>query len=120
MDGGLTRWQSFVLRHTKPGNLILHAISAACFFGAPVVAMLTTNPWWLLPFFVSGLIGSAGHRLFDDGGVNLRETTSAPEVPGYVLIMFWMLARGQWWDEVARARQAMPATPASQPTTPPQ
>ena len=85
----------------------MHAVSASFFFGAPVVALVSWNPWWLIPFFVSGVVGSAGHYLFDDGRVDARETTSAPEVPPYVLLMFWMLLRGQWWDEVARAQQAV-------------
>ncbi len=105
----MTPWQHFVLRHTKPGNLAVHALSAVCFFGGPPMALITWNPWWLAPFLVSGLIGAAGHHLFDDGGVNAREATSQPEVPGYVLIMFWMLARGQWWNEVEGVRSAVQA-----------
>jgi hypothetical protein len=100
----LTPWERFVLRHTHRGNLALHFVSMLMFFGAPVVALVLWSPWPLLAFMTSGLVGTAGHYLFRDGTVSARESTSQPEVPYYVLRMFWLLARGRYAHEVAAAQ----------------
>ena len=105
MDHELTSWDLFVLRHSKPGNLAVHALSLAMFAGSPVVALVTWNPWWLLAFFTSGVVGAAGHYLFDDAGVSLREATSQPEVPYFVVLMFYKLLRGTYWGELEAARE---------------
>lgn len=100
----LSPWERFVLRHTKPGNFAVHALSALLFFGMPILALALWTPWPLLGFAISGWVGAAGHRLFDDGGVSLKEATAQPEVPYYVLIMFWRLATGGYAEELRRAR----------------
>lgn len=100
-------WDLFVVRHTHPGNLAIHALSAALFFGGPVVALLWWTPWPLVGFALSGLLGASGHALFKDGGVSPREATSQPEVPPWVLLMFWMLLTGTWWPEVEQARERL-------------
>ncbi len=104
IEHDLDAWDLFVLRHTKPGNLAVHFVSFLMFFGAPVLALLTWDPWWLLAFFLSGGVGAAGHYAFDDAGVSLREATSTPTVPFFVAIMFYKLARRTYWADVAAAR----------------
>ena len=102
-------WDLFVVRHTHPGNLAVHALSALLFFGTPPLALLLWTPWPLLGFAASGLVGAAGHAVFRDGGVSPREATSQPEVPPWVLWMFWMLLNGTWWPEVEAARERLGA-----------
>jgi hypothetical protein len=105
----LTPWERFVVRHTKAGNLAVHFVSMLLFFGAPPLALVTWSPWPLLGFAVSGLVGTAGHVIFRDGTVSVRESTAQPEVPYYVLIMFWKIARRQYAAEVEAARTKLRA-----------
>ena len=99
----LPRWPAFVLRHRHPGNLAVHAASAVLFWVFPWIALTTGNPGWWIGFLVSGVVGAAGHYVFGDGGVSLREATSQPEVPWYVLRMFWRIARGRYGEDIAAA-----------------
>lgn len=100
----LTAWERFVLRHTKPGNLAIHFLSMLLFYGSPLVALIAWSPWPLVGFVISGAVGTAGHYLFRDGTVSVRESTSQPEVPYYVVVMFWKIARGEYAAEIERAR----------------
>jgi hypothetical protein len=101
--GDLTDWDVFVLRHRKRGNLAVHAVSCVCFFGGLLMAALTGKPVYLLAFFSSGIIGAAGHYLFKDGGVSVREATVQQTVPIYVVRMFWKLAWGTYQADVDQA-----------------
>ncbi len=109
MSGPVTAWDSFVLRHTKTGNLVVHFISALMFYVAPVIALITWNPWWTVPFFLSGGVGALGHYAFRDAGVSLKEATFTPTVPLFVMIMFYKLARGTYFDDVEAARAKISA-----------
>lgn len=100
----LTAWERFVLRHTRPGNLAIHFVSMLLYFGSPLVALLLWSPWPLVGFVVSGVVGTSGHYLFRDGSVSVRESTARPEVPYYVVVMFWKIARGEYGREIAAAR----------------
>jgi len=102
----LSDWHRFVLRHTQLGNFVFHFISMLCFFVSPVVALVTKNPAWLLLFFISGMIGTAGHYIFKDGGVSVREATIKLMVPIYVLRMFASLLKGQYAQEIKNAQLA--------------
>jgi len=99
----LDRWDRFILRHRKGSNLVFHFVSMLLYFGTPVVALVTWNPWWLAGFLCSGLVGTAGHFIFQDGAVSLREATVAREVPYYVPIIFYKIARGTYRADVERA-----------------
>ena len=99
----LDAWDAFVVRHQKPSNLAGHFVSFVCFYGGPVLALATWNPWWLLPFFASGGIGALSHFLTGDGRVDVREATSSPLVVFFVTRMFWRLLRGTYAADIARA-----------------
>ncbi len=101
---GIPAWESFVLRHTKPGNLAVHFVSFLMFCGAPIAALLTWNPWWMIPFFASGLVGSLGHYLFNESNVSLNEATSDARVPFFVALIFYNIAKGTYAAEIAKAR----------------
>ena len=85
----LSEWHNFVLRHQKLGNLGFHFVSSLFFFVSPLLAVWTRNPFWLGFFLISGVLGTAGHYLFNDGGVSVREATFQLSVPYFVLKMFW-------------------------------
>jgi asparagine synthase (glutamine-hydrolysing) len=100
----LSEWESFVLRHQKFGNLAFHLVSALFFCISPLLALLTGQILWLGFFMISGLVGTAGHYLFRDGGVSVREATFQWSVPYYVLKMFWQLLSGCY---AASTREAL-------------
>ncbi len=102
---GLTEWEAFVLNHTKAGNHVLHFISSLCFFGAPLVALYTRNPYYLILFFISGGIGSLGHYLFHDGVVTVRNATVRFKFTFYVVRMFYLLALGLYGDAIRQAHE---------------
>lgn len=108
----LTPWELFVLRHRKPLNLWIHAVSFGMFYGGPVAALISRNPWWLVLFAASGSVGAFGHWVSGDGGVNVREATSSPLVVFYVTRMFWRMARGRYGADIAaaEARHALAST----------
>jgi hypothetical protein len=106
----LTPWDLFVLRHRKPGNLVVHFVSALLFFGTPVAALVLMQPWLLEGFFSSGMVGAAGHYVFKDSGVSVREATVATEVPYFVLVMFYKIARGTYAADIERAMAKSAAT----------
>jgi len=99
----LTDWDRFVLRHRHPGNLVFHFISFLFFFGSPVLAWIFHSYWLLVPFFISGIVGAAGHWLFGDGGVNVRETTSSPQVVMFNTLMLYKIATGAYGRDVRAA-----------------
>ncbi len=118
--GPLTAWELFVLRHTKPGNLAVHGASFVLFW----VGWLAPLPlgdwrWWLL-VPLSGPVGTAGHYLFRDGGVKLKEATVDPLVPLFVTRMFWRLARGAYAQDLARARARYAAHVGARPDPTPE
>jgi hypothetical protein len=99
----LSAWDFFVLRHRKFPNLVVHFVTFVMYWGCLPVAYSMGNPWWLLGLPLSGAIAAPSHYLFDDGGVSLREATWDPLVPFFVTILFWRLARGLYWQDVAEA-----------------
>ncbi|MBC7661926.1 MAG: hypothetical protein H7249_19715 [Chitinophagaceae bacterium] len=102
----LSDWNRFVLRHTKSGNFWFHFVSMLFFFGSPFLALITRNPYWLALFFSSGVLGTAGHYFFKDGGVSVKEATIQLMVPIFVLRMFYLLTIRRYEDEVKKAQHA--------------
>jgi len=114
MNSELTDWETFILRHREPGNLFVHLISWLMFMGGPLLALFTSNAWYLSLFFGSGAVGAFGHFVFKDSGVSLKEATSSKMVPVYVTRMLWSLAQRNYWPQVERAEAraiAMGITP---------
>ncbi len=105
LRGQLSAWDFFVLRHRKTPNLVVHFLTMILYFASPILAYLYKNPWWLIGVPLSGAIAGPSHGVFQDGGVSVREATWDPLVPFFVVIMFWRLARGKYWDDVALAEK---------------
>jgi NAD(P)-dependent dehydrogenase (short-subunit alcohol dehydrogenase family) len=103
----LSDWDLFVLRHHKPGNLVLHFISAAMFFGSPIYGLLTHDWLWFGWFCLSGCIGTYAHYLTGDGTVTLRESSSSPRIVGYNLRMWWRVFIGRYGKDVRSAKRRL-------------
>ena len=99
----LNDWEAFVLNHRKTGNHLFHLVSSICFFFSPAIALWSSNPYWMVLFFISGLIGTAGHYIFDDGRVSVVDATVRKNVPFYVLRMFFEIATGRYSESIACA-----------------
>ncbi|MEN8761980.1 MAG: hypothetical protein ABF290_06050 [Thiogranum sp.] len=99
----LESWDLFVVRHQKPSNLVGHFVSLLLFYGSPLLALLTSQPIWLVGFFSSGAVGALSHHLTGDGKINLKEATSSPRVVFYVTVLFVKLALGTYQNDIDRA-----------------
>jgi NAD(P)-dependent dehydrogenase (short-subunit alcohol dehydrogenase family) len=110
----LSSWDLFVLRHHKPLNLMIHAISALLFFGSPLCGLFTGDWTWFLWWCLSGCIGTAAHYIARDGMVSLREGTSSPQVVGFNVRMWWRVFTGRYRGDImgAKARLAEEQTQA--------
>ncbi len=102
-DVALTEWDRFVIRHRQPGNLAIHFVSFLFFFGSPIAALVFRSWWLLVPFFLSGLVGAAGHYIFDDGGVSVREATSSPQVVMFNVRMVYKVLSGSYGNDIRAA-----------------
>ena len=98
----LSPWEEFVLRHRNPVNLWIHFVSWLMFMGGPLTAIYTRNPWWLAPFFASGLVGAAGHAISGESDVSFKEATHSRKVPFFISRVFLMIALRRYPQEVQR------------------
>lgn len=99
----LTPWDVFVLRHRKPANLAIHAVSFAMFYGGPLAALGAGDWRWMGLFLGSGLVGAFGHWVTGDGGVSVKEASSSPLVVFYVTRMFLRMAQGRYGADIEAA-----------------
>jgi hypothetical protein len=75
----LESWDLFVVRHQKPSNLAGHFISFLLFSGSPLNALLTSQPMWLVGFFISGGVGALICGLiFQEQQHSLASTRNTP------------------------------------------
>ena len=100
----LTNWDLFVLRHRNPVNIRIHLISVLIFWLGPVLALIH-SPWWWIAFFGSGLVGSIGHYISDDGKVDAREATSSVRVIFFASKMALLFLVGRYGREVSQSEQ---------------
>jgi hypothetical protein len=100
MPETMSAWEYFVVRHCTRGNLLVHFVSFVVYWGSLSMLLLTRDPHWLLVWVPSGLIGTLGHYVFEEGTVSAKEAAFSPAVPFYVTIMFWRILRGTYFDEV--------------------
>src|SRR5688572_5313422 len=103
LNSPLNSWDVFVLRHQKTPNIIFHVISCALFWFSIPVAIILRQPYWVLGFFASGLMGTAGHFLFGDGTVNRKEATSSLQVVHYSSKMVLLFLIGRYGREIVTA-----------------
>ncbi len=102
-DDALENWDLFVLRHQQPFNVGIHFISFLMFWLGPVAAILI-HPAFLAFFFLSGLLGVAGHYLFKDGTVDRKEATSSVEVVLFSSLMAILFVTGKYFSEIERVK----------------
>ncbi|MDF1665877.1 MAG: hypothetical protein P1V97_29240, partial [Planctomycetota bacterium] len=97
----------FVLRHRKKGNLVIHFFSFLTYYASLFALIVTWHPAWILGLFLSGFIGTAGHYIFDDGRVKIKEATFDPMVVFYVTIMFYKIFRRSYSQDIESAEQRL-------------
>lgn len=95
----LVDWDLFVLRHQNKKNVAVHFVSFLCFWLSPILAIVI-NPWFIIGFFASGIIGTAGHYFFTDGTVDAKEATSSLQVVEFSSKMAFLFISGQYWGEI--------------------
>lgn len=100
----LEDWDLFVLRHQKTPNVVVHSFSFFLFWVSPVLGLFV-SPWWWLGFFGSGLVGTAGHFLFQDGTVDAKEATSSAQVVHFSSVLFFLFWSGRWTEEIRLSKE---------------
>lgn len=100
----LNNWDLFVLRHQDMRNVAVHFLSCVCFWLSPVAAILWSS-WFWIGFFISGLIGTFGHWIFQDGTVDRKEATSSWRVVVYSTRMALLFLSVRYPHEVRRSRK---------------
>jgi len=59
------------------------------------------SPWFIIGFFASGIIGTAGHYFFSDGTVDAKEATSSLQVVQFSSKMAFLFISGRYWEEIS-------------------
>jgi hypothetical protein len=95
----LEDWDLFVLRHQKTSNLIIHLFSTFLFWFSPLLALLV-SPWWLVGFFISGLVGGVSHLITNEGTAETKEVTSSLQVVHFSTTMSWLFITGKYRKEI--------------------
>jgi hypothetical protein len=73
------------------------------FWGGPLLFIITQNWYFWIMFFVSGMIGSIGHLIGTDPGVNLREATSSPAAALMATYMVVRVILGKYQKDIIQA-----------------
>lgn len=100
----LVNWDLFVLRHMNQKNVAVHLVSFLMFWFCPVLAV-TVTPWFFIGFFLSGLVGTAGHYFFKDGTVDAKEATSSVQVVLFSSKMAFLFITGKYGREIQYVTQ---------------
>lgn len=95
----LVDWDLFVLRHQNKKNVAVQFLSFLYFWLSPILAIVI-NPWFIIGFFASGIIGTTGHYFFTDGTVDVKEATSSLQVVEFSSKMAYLFISGQYWREI--------------------
>ncbi|MCG8315989.1 MAG: hypothetical protein MI976_22480 [Pseudomonadales bacterium] len=96
-------WANFVMRHLCPTNFFYHLLSVILFWSGPVLFFMTGNWYYWGLFFLSGPIGSIGHVIGTDPGINFKEATHSPMAAMMATYMVIRVILGQYHKDVARA-----------------
>lgn len=96
-------WAKFVMRHRCSTNFFYHLLSVILFWLGPILFLATMNWYYWILFFVSGGIGSIGHILGTDPGINVREATSSPTAALMATYMVFRVIIGKYPEDIERA-----------------
>ncbi|GEM_PF-5920494 len=111
MDETHTRqlaWQTFCKHHTEPGNLALHLLGFALFWGGLGLTLLHQDAIWLFAVILSGPIATLGHQLFEADVPASAAPPGHPWVPRYVGRMIWRICTGEYADDVQQVSGRSP------------
>ena len=102
-------WEVFVLKHRHPGNLVFHGVSGCVFYGLPIAAAMTGNPWWLCGLPLSSIIGVVGHAFFEPGKIDLQDALFSWRTLRCLNRMFWRLLTGRYSQDIREMTARMEA-----------
>lgn len=100
-------WDLFILRHNTTPNVIGHIPSVFLFWGSPILAWIYNNPFFLIGFFVSGLVGTASHYLSKEGTVDAKEATSSFKAVLFSTTMAVLFILGAYKEQVLQAKEKL-------------
>ncbi|MBL7546162.1 MAG: hypothetical protein JNL11_20245 [Bdellovibrionaceae bacterium] len=103
-DDALENWDLFVLRHQQKANIRIHFISFLMFWLGPILALAIHPIYWVL-FFLSGMVGVAGHYFCKDGTVDRKEATSSVEVVVFSSLMAILFVSQSYDQEIVRVKR---------------
>ncbi|MCG8671704.1 MAG: hypothetical protein MI867_20030 [Pseudomonadales bacterium] len=97
-------WARFVMRHMCPTNFFYHFLSVVLFWGGPILFFITFDWYYWILFFISGGVGSIGHIIGSDPGIDVREATSSPTAAMMATYMVFRVLVGKYEKDVERAK----------------
>jgi N-acyl-D-aspartate/D-glutamate deacylase len=97
-------WDVFVFKHQDVKNITMHCLAVFLMYVVGMGLLLTQNPWWLLVGVLSQIVGLAGHLLFEDNHVDVRDFVFSWRASRCLNMMFWSVLRGKYGLEIQRVR----------------
>lgn len=97
-------WSRFVMRHMCMTNFFFHFLSVVLFWAGPILFLLTFNWYYWILFFISGGVGSIGHVIGSDPGIDVREATSSPTAAMMATYMVYRVIIGQYPKDMEKAK----------------
>lgn len=93
-------WEIFVLKHQHPVNILIHMVSAILFYGVPLTALYTRNPWILCLMPFSSGIGVFGHAICERTNVGFKDSICSPDVVRCSTKMFYRVIIGKYSQDI--------------------
>ena len=97
-------WIAFCCDHSDPGNIALHLLAWAAFWGGLLLGLMHQDPSWLLATLAAGPLARLGHELFEQETALEEVLPLAGWIPWHVGRMVFRVLIGRYADDVAAAR----------------
>jgi hypothetical protein len=98
-------WATFVMRHLCSTNFFYHLLSVIlCWLG--IILFFATFNWhYCILYVLSGPVGSIGHIIGSDPGIDVREATSSPTAAFMATYMVLRVIVGQYPKDIRWAKE---------------
>ena len=93
-------WELFVLKHQQPHNITFHMIGVILFYGIPLMALCTHNPWVLCWMPLSPTIGLIGHAVFERSNIDLQDAILSARTVRCFNKMFYHVLMGKYAEDI--------------------
>lgn len=93
-------WEIFVLKHQQPYNITFHMIGVILFYGVPITALYTQNPWLLCWMPLSPTIGLIGHWVFERSNIDLQDAILSVRTVRCFNKMFYRVLIGKYTEDI--------------------